>query len=940
MISRPGGQLKLSVSLIVMAASLIFLAGCSGSLRSTWVNFNSYYNTFYNAKQSYDRGYRQVEGQVDRINQERPIRAHRAPVRVGRDHFEDTIERGADLLIRFPTSRYVDDALELIGKSYYYLENFFNAEQKFIELYTTTESNDKRQSAVIWRARVMLDLERHNEGISYLTAQFDSPEIEWSRRQEAEAQILMAQFLVKTQQWEEASEWLYEALPNTRDREIRARGYFLHGQILEYLGEYDAAYGAYDNVRRSNPVYQLVYLSRLKMGIMLRNMGDYEEARRHFVSMTRDNKNYENISEMNFQIARTMQAMGRAEDAKRYYREVLYFSQRTPVRELLAKAHYGFAELYRFDFRNYNLAAAHYDTSARNASEPDLLPYGFDARELSRSFNEFARLSNQEAEKDSLLWLGSLEPAEFDSVIARIQQQYAEEMRREQRERDRDTGVIVSVDPDEIEEAAEVGSNGFLNHLNPQRLAQVSQAFQSLWDGRPLVDNWRRSEAVRRATILAEEAEDEETEDLDIIYVEEVTIDEFELDLSNIPRTRDARNTMLNEMARIRYEIGNVYFVSLAMPDSARSYFHRVINEHPNSEFVPQAMYSLSESYYLQNDLDTAREWAERVVADHPNTIFGRRLADRFGIDGEFEDIVESPEERMLQDYHQLLASLDASDLTYNAYRLTNFAKQDTLTGHAADALFSAATFYIQEARQDSAFAERVSIWQQENRRVERERDDFTALRDSALVAVEADTLSEEKLEYWQGIIDSTFVEPDLRELFPYTGEKWDLARENLELLAEKHSSYSRITRVRTLLDEIRPPADPSEDEEVVEEGEEYVIESNTYLCEDLEFTPEIESDLNQFYRDSGIVDQMMNMNILEATFSYRLTIDHFGTVLNAQSLQDEDEFGLATLLREAMMEDLKFVDPMFEGEHITVICEVDFPISVYDIEEEARDEE
>lgn len=910
------------------------MVGCSGSLRSTWINFNSYYNTFYNAKLSYDRGYRQFENQVDRINPERPIRIHRAPVRTGRNDFEDAIERGTDLLIRFPESRHVDDAVALIGRSYYFLENFFNAEQKFIELFTISENQNKRQQAVIWRARIMLDLERHNEAINFITNQLESPELDWGRREQAEAQLLLAQHYVKMERWDEAGELLYEALPNTRDRELRGRGYFLHGQILEYLGAYEASYEAYDMVRRSNPYYQLIYFSELRRGIVLRKMGENDLAYEHFMRMSRNDNHFENLAAINYEIGRTLQAKGETDQAIRRYKDVLYRSFRTPQREVLAKTHYGLAEIYRFDLRNYNLAAAYYDSSARNASNEDLLPRGFDARTLSRSFNEFARLNEQAVKKDSLLWLGSLPAAQFDSVITVIQARYREQMERERRQQQRDTGRIVTVDPGQIEEAEEGDENGFLFHLNRTLVAQASTQFQARWGARPLVDNWRRIEAVRQAQILAEEDEEFAEE---IVYVEEIDPIELELDLSEIPRTRQARNDMREQLARTKYELGNIFFLSLSMPDSARSVYENIVVEFPEASIIPQTMYSLSELHHIRGDVDYSLHWARMIADKHPETIFARRLNERFDL-GISPEVVElAPKEAKIQEYHNLLASADTLTISERAHVFFAFAEADTLTDYAPDAYLSAAKDFIRLARDNGDFDTEVTIFNNAKRDFNLATQDLAALQDSANVVLADTSITEDLREKWEAVRDSSITEPDFRAMFPYHGEHWDSARASLEILKERFPRYERIQRVRTLYSQIELlPEIPEEPEEPEKTQEDYIdvfaLEEDTsqvYECAEIDTNPVIIGGVEQFLQGSAVKELMQEFGVLEALFEYRVTIDAEGNPDRVFGLDTEDELGMQDIIREEILQSMLFEPLVHENKRVTAICEIQVPVVI-----------
>ncbi|MCH8495282.1 MAG: tetratricopeptide repeat protein, partial [Balneolales bacterium] len=737
--------------------AVVLLSGCSIGLQQRWGDFNAYYNTFYNAKQGYDRGIRSMENQQHEFNPERPIRVHRIPVRAGQTDFEQAIEKSADILRNHDQSKWVDDALELIGKSYFNLSQFFSAEQKFNEILSTSDNENIRQRAIYWRGRVYLETSRYNEGISYLTANLLSEEYEWNRQILHEIELILAQLHVQLENWEEADRYLIEGANGINDNILRSRANFLHGQVLERLGRYDDAIVAYAGVSRRYPEYQLIYLSTLKRNQLLRQQGEHERAYRNFIAMSRDDKNFDQLSELEFEIGRSLQKLGRYDDAFNAFDDVLYSSLQNPTRETIAKTHYAIAELYRFHYGDFTMAAMYYDSSSRSATDLTRMPEQFDAAELASSFGDYARLTEQIQKSDSLMHLGRLPPDEFEARLIEIRDQRLREFERQQRQDQlRGTTLVTITDQGQQTDEQQGRDNGFLNHRNPVLVAQAAESFAALWEGRPLVDNWRRYEAVRRA-ITAREEDDENGEDFESGLDGDVPAgavnvaipEELQINLNEIPFTEADQLELGKRIANYEYELGNVFYLNLNMPDSALYHYLRVVEEFKQAEVRPQAMYSIADIYLSVDNIDVASEWGRSIIQEYPTSIMADRIANRLNLEIQIVEEIISDEAKAKNDYHLLLDSLSNHSLSERIAKLSDFMERHPEAPQKPEVLFNKALVFAEMGRSDVGFSQKFA-----ERELQREiwSEKYTAFQDEQELAMEAlldTTLSEEDMEIY-----------------------------------------------------------------------------------------------------------------------------------------------------------------------------------------------
>ena len=95
---------------------------CASFVNQRYVNTVSYFNTYYNAQTAFNAGEKEIlDAQTQSLG--KPISlAPESPIsQTAKDKFNLAIEKASKLLTFYPTSKWVDDALLMIGKSYFYL---------------------------------------------------------------------------------------------------------------------------------------------------------------------------------------------------------------------------------------------------------------------------------------------------------------------------------------------------------------------------------------------------------------------------------------------------------------------------------------------------------------------------------------------------------------------------------------------------------------------------------------------------------------------------------------------------------------------------------------------------------------------------------------------------------------------------------------------------
>ncbi len=715
MFVRPGSYLILLVLLVTGCSKTSFLG-------KRLDNFTAYYNTFYNAKKLYRSGVDALERASDsEIDRNRYLPIFATPDRVSnQQNFNDAIKKSADVLRESPGSKWVDDALMLIGKSYFYLQNYVGSEQKFVEVINL--GGDLEDEARFWLARTFIASGSLEQAEDHLEVSLNREDL--SSSWEPMLRMALGELYVRQEAWAESAVELEQALDRVKDKSLAARAQFLLAQVYETMAEHEKAIAAYSRVPRYKPEYPLIYAALVSQIRTETQYGDPEQALKLLRGMERDDKNYDNRAELSYFKGRTYQALGESDQAYTTYYDLLYNDDRTlNINEVRGRIHYALGELNRDVYIDFPYAAAHFDTSraalsASNrstgvqAAQEQFAPEAIiDSERQADVLGSFAEVYEELTRLDSLLWLGDMDEETFSEYILELRKERAKELAEQQRElakreaeqRFANSAARTQVGPRKVIDGPESGQpnadQGFLYHKDRLRLQEGRQNFLVIWGNRPRVPNWRRLEAIQNASVEESPADDVQVvSDLRDAELSEDFLPE--IDYSDVPRDSASTLTMEEERALIRYELGNVLFLSMERPDSAAAWYRMVIDESNDFPVSQRAYYALSEVQRALGDQESAERLYREVLEKYPDSEFADQVRERLGLPA-----FEKPQSDSLQlaeeAYREAYSLWEEENYQDAITNMVLLASNYRLPDVAPRALAATGTIYMEWAARD-----------------------------------------------------------------------------------------------------------------------------------------------------------------------------------------------------------------------------------------------
>lgn len=354
--------------LFLVILSILAIPGCGVT------DFlGAYFNTYYNARKLFN----EAETEILSAPQQAGTKAERAflaPFDIQpqtKAKFTSVIEKCSKLLQYHPESKLVDDALLMIGKSYYYQNEHQSAERKFKELLSSypesdlafetrlllanTYYRDNNKSAAAAEARQLLeDAKAAKEDALAAKAAWTLAHIELENKNYKEA---IALFELTADRGETAQE--------------RASAYRKAAMLYSEIGDYQKAALAYEHAEDASDDYIGEYRGRIGYARMLSKLGKHDESLNILEDLIKNTNYREFFGEIDLEIGNVYRDQKDYAAAEAQYRYVDTAYART---EFSANSYYQLGLLFETFYHSYDSARVAYEKGKGEAPQADITP--------------------------------------------------------------------------------------------------------------------------------------------------------------------------------------------------------------------------------------------------------------------------------------------------------------------------------------------------------------------------------------------------------------------------------------------------------------------------------------------------------------------------------------------------------------------------------------
>ncbi|MFT7589515.1 MAG: tetratricopeptide (TPR) repeat protein, partial [Limisphaerales bacterium] len=615
---------------------------------------NAYFNATLKIKETEQRLF---EGQID--NYEEVIPLFKYGIDGGKSSasdMDDVIKKCSFPIQLHEDSKWVDDAYFLIGKAHFYKQDFPKAIESF--QYLIAEYSDilggpskgkkkkkKKKSskkkaeeelpvldqsfaflkhaprsheASLWIARSLTQAGKYSDAqtaLSVIRSDEGFPEALEGELEAVQAHLMLAQNKYKL-----AIEPLQRASELTKKKASRARFTFILAQLYARQNRAKDAIETYEIVLKLRPNYEMEFFARINMANIYRDnkLKSGTEVKKMLADLLKDEKNLEYFGLIYYAIADIELEAGREEEGI----ENLNLSVRNAGsdKKQQALSYLRIADI-NYDKEEFQTSFYYYDSCLASLDQKYIrYKEAKDRRDGLEGL--VSHLKVIEVEERLQYWASLPEKAH----IAEIEEWLIETQGEEEDEEDEYFDPLADRNTTKPDNNGGLTATGQWYFYDNAARGRGYSEFKKLWGKRADDDNWRRSD--RRTFAITNEGEEEE-EGISLNADGSIDLDAGNLKLDDIlailPIEEDAKLASDEKIMRSLYNLGNIYKEYLENDGKAISYFERLFNDYPTTNFRLKTIYNL---YLLHTAVVPKEKYKKIILNEYSESVFAQVILD------------------------------------------------------------------------------------------------------------------------------------------------------------------------------------------------------------------------------------------------------------------------------------------------------------------------
>jgi cellulose synthase operon protein C len=608
-----------------------------------------YYNTFYNAQQGFKRA--EKNQQQAAINQSksalnRPPRAappQEPSISVNdKNLYKESIDRANKVISFHPKSKYIDDALWLIGKSRYNMGEYISSDKRLGELISTYPNSEYVDGAnyYIGMSQFWLkDYPKALEAFGHISEKKNSD-------YKSEAFYMVAYMDYVQGNFQNALDGFNKFLKDFKGSDSSGSAQFFVGACLDSLEQFQAARLAYWNVLKYSPPFDLEFDAKFAAGVAAYNQDSLAAGIKIFSDLSKQPRFFDKSSMLRLRLADGKQLSDSTSAAIAEYEKIITDFPNNPE---AGEANYRLGAIYE-NQNDFTKAKEYYNKATQGTQDPTIRNLALThSAQISKLENYRSRLNREKAatitadslqaksDSSSLPKSDSMPIAPCDSSSMSNPDSTAKSV----------TDSLVVVDsisranatialPDTTQKTAAAPAQPPVDSLPPPGSDFLTRMMQQ--------DSMAPPDSTHRAPKIGSQAglpmPGLPFDPAARMNRPDMPPPQFTPDTTRRPNPPPPDTLKQNvasidsslistDDATIRFLLAELYDQELDRPDSALSEYLLLVEQYPESPHAPQALLAAAFIYEKKADTAAARALYNKITANYPATIQARYASAR-----------------------------------------------------------------------------------------------------------------------------------------------------------------------------------------------------------------------------------------------------------------------------------------------------------------------
>lgn len=651
--------------------------------RRIYQNTVTRYNAYYNAKRKYKEALQRLAKQ-SKNNYENQISiseydGEKASSLIGNDM--DTVVKKCAFTtqIHDPRAKWFDDSYLLMGKAFYYKNDFENAitafqfvineykKQKIKDYVPPTlneikfDSKDQikianeehrtgrhilehhpvRNDALLWLCKTYIAAKQYADAQSMVGILKNDPN--FPDRLKGDLFIEEANLALMQNNIESAIEPLKTALENKNLDEVhRIRATYLLAQLYQAEDSLEQSNYYFNQLLKSNIEVEMEFFAKLNMAKNALKGASYQpQLLANLEGLVRDDR-FAPWRDQSYLALGELLLSREPKKAIDYLEKSLENAKDNG--SVKARAH-SYLGNYYFQQKDFEKAKIAYDSTVifgKNIQPP---LKNWDEIVLRQEvLSDLVKYTNTIRVEDSLQTLSKMSEKEQSKVI----EDYLKKQEKAQKE-------IEKRQEQEMSSVALVPNQTTKNNwyfYNNQLMQQGTLDFQQIWGKRPLIDNWRRSNSNgvfannNNGSNQNDDGGDSRMKKRIKKYINELYHSQADFDMSD------------KKIIDAYYQLGLIYGSRLQDYEASNAAHKKIVNSYPQADIKPNCYYGLYRNYLSLNQKSEADYYKNLLAKDYSKS--------------DFYLLIENPE-YLDKQQTDLSTAIQFYDSTYNQFSSSNY---------------------------------------------------------------------------------------------------------------------------------------------------------------------------------------------------------------------------------------------------------------------------